>query len=122
MWFLFFTFPLFVVMLFVNDLDVSTDGKWCFILFWVVEGRVRASETRWGLLEKRLLEACPVASSASEIYNSCYRQQEIMAMEKQPQVYLLKFACYDRMGLLHGIPSLLCWLSFGWPMPFPLFL
>lgn len=91
--------------------DVSTDGKWCFILFWVVEGRVRASETRWGLLKKRLLEVCPLASSASEIYNSYYRQQEIMATEKQPQVYLLKFSCYDRMGLLHDVTRVLCELE-----------
>ncbi|PKA48453.1 hypothetical protein AXF42_Ash019909 [Apostasia shenzhenica] len=91
--------------------DVSTDGKWCFILFWVVEGTVRASETKWVLLKKRLLEACPVASSASEIYNSYYRQQETVAMEKQPQVYLLKFSCYDRMGLLHDVTQVLCELE-----------
>ncbi|KAL0913578.1 hypothetical protein M5K25_017047 [Dendrobium thyrsiflorum] len=91
--------------------DVSTDGKWCFILFWVVEGRVRASETRWGLLEKRLLEACPLVSPASEIYDSYYRQQDIMEMEKKPQVFLLKFSCYDRMGLLHDVTRVLCELE-----------
>lgn len=91
--------------------DVSTDGKWCFILFWVVEGSGRVSETRWGLLKKRLSESCPAASSASGIYNSYYRQQEIMEMEKQPQVFLLKFSCYDRMGLLHDVTRVLCELE-----------
>lgn len=82
-------------------LDVSTDGKWCFILFWVV-GRDSGAQPRWGLLKKRLLGACPAASSASGLYISYYRQQELLMMEHKPQVFLLKFSCYDRMGLLHG--------------------
>lgn len=34
-----------------------------------------------------------------------------MATEKQPQVYLLKFSCYDRMGLLHDVTRVLCELE-----------
>lgn len=82
-------------------LDVSTDGKWCYIVFWVV-GSSTGAPTRWGLLKKRLLGACPAASSASGLYISYYRQQELLMMEHKPQVFLLKFSCYDRMGLLHG--------------------
>ncbi|KAG0453101.1 hypothetical protein HPP92_025765 [Vanilla planifolia] len=91
--------------------DMSTDGKWCFVLFWVVEGKGGDLGTRWGLLKWRLLETCPSVSSDSGIYNSCYRQQEIIAMEKQAQVFLLKFSCYDRMGLLHDVTRVLCELE-----------
>ncbi|KAG1355006.1 ACT domain-containing protein ACR10 [Cocos nucifera] len=79
--------------------DVSTDGKWCYIVFWVV-GRGEGA-TRWGLLKKRLLGVCPAVLSASGLYDSCYRQQEMMAAQQQAQLFLLKFSCYDRMGLLH---------------------
>ncbi|KAF2307426.1 hypothetical protein GH714_028479 [Hevea brasiliensis] len=43
--------------------DLSTDGKWCYIVFWVAGN----SSTRWGLLKKRLLGVCPSCSSASGI-------------------------------------------------------
>ncbi|KAM0949474.1 putative [Protein-PII] uridylyltransferase [Dioscorea sansibarensis] len=90
--------------------DVSTDGKWCYIVFWVV-GRPTGAPTRWGLLKKRLLGACPAASSASGLYISYYRQQELLMMEHKPQVFLLKFSCYDRMGLLHDVTRVLCELE-----------
>lgn len=73
--------------------DVSTDGKWCYVVFWVV-GRLN---TRWGLLKKRLMEACPSSSLASGIL---YYTE--MRPPKPPEVFLLKFCCNDRSGLLHG--------------------
>ncbi|XP_008803450.2 ACT domain-containing protein ACR10 [Phoenix dactylifera] len=89
--------------------DVSTDGKWCFIVLWVV-GRGEGA-TRWGLLKKRLLGVCPAVLSASGLYNSCYRQQEMVAAQQQAQLFLLKFSCYDRMGLLHDVTQVLCELE-----------
>ncbi|KAJ7972336.1 ACT domain-containing protein [Quillaja saponaria] len=47
--------------------DVSTDGKWCYIVFWVPP--------------------------------------------KPPDVFLLKFCCYDRKGLLHDVTGVLCELE-----------
>ncbi|KAF7131917.1 hypothetical protein RHSIM_Rhsim09G0147000 [Rhododendron simsii] len=75
---------------------VSTDGKWCYLVFWVV-GR---PTTRWDLLKNRLLEVCPMFSpAASEIY---YYRPEFQQPKPQ-DVFLLKFWCYfDRKGLLHG--------------------
>ncbi|CAN1276041.1 ACT domain-containing protein ACR10 [Linum perenne] len=73
--------------------DVSTDGKWCYIVFWVVG----AGEVRWSLLKKRLIEACPSCSSASGI--SFYSTE---LQQKVPDVFLLKLCCFDRTGLLHG--------------------
>ncbi|XP_020095752.1 ACT domain-containing protein ACR10-like isoform X2 [Ananas comosus] len=90
--------------------DVSTDGKWCYIVFWVV-GR-RGSSIRWGLLKKRLLGVCPAVTAASGLYAFYHRQQqEMLAMEQQPQVFLLKFCCFDRMGLLHDVTQVLCELE-----------
>lgn len=87
------------VLLFSFCVDVSTDGKWCYLVFWVV-GR----PTRWDLLKNRLLEVCPMFSpAASEIY---YYRPEFQQPKPQ-DVFLLKFWCYfDRKGLLHGTPSL----------------
>ncbi|KAG6525375.1 hypothetical protein ZIOFF_015331 [Zingiber officinale] len=79
--------------------DFSTDGRWCYVLLWVAErGR---KETRWDLLKKRLVAVCPSVSPplVSEINSS---DQEMDA-EQKPQVFLLKFSCYDRMGLLHDL-------------------
>lgn len=81
--------------------DVSTDGRWCYLVFWVV-GK---SSTRWNLLKKRLLEVCPTCTpSASKIYYFIPEFQQ----PKQPQVFLLKFWCsYDRKGLLHDVTEVL---------------
>ncbi|XP_042047309.1 ACT domain-containing protein ACR10-like [Salvia splendens] len=82
--------------------DVSTDGKWCYIVLWVV-GR---QNTRWGLLKKRLMEACPSSSLASGIL---YYTQ--LQPPKPPHVFLLKFCCHDRPGLLHDVTEALCELE-----------
>ncbi|KAL6141918.1 hypothetical protein ACLB2K_060204 [Fragaria x ananassa] len=83
--------------------DVSTDGKWCFLVFWVVGN----PGTRWGLLKKRLMETCPSFSSASGI--SYYRHE--LQSPKTPDVFLLKFCCYDRKGILHDVTGVLCELE-----------
>ncbi|CAJ2672473.1 unnamed protein product [Trifolium pratense] len=83
--------------------DVSTDGKWCYIVFWVVGKQ----KTRWSLLKKRMVEACPTCSSASGI--SYYRSD--LQPPKPPDVFLLKFCCHDRKGLLHDVTAVLCELE-----------
>ncbi|KAK4386369.1 ACT domain-containing protein ACR10 [Sesamum angolense] len=76
-----------------SKLDVSTDGKWCYIVFWVV-GR---PSTRWGLLKKRLMGACP------SFWLACGMSAYLAELQpsKPPDVFLLKFCCNDRSGLLH---------------------
>lgn len=85
--------------------DVQTDGKWCYIVFWVV-GK---ATTRWTLLKERLLEVCPTCiPAASEIY---YYKPEFQ-QPRSPDIFLLKFWCsYDRKGLLHDITQVLCKLE-----------
>ncbi|KAK7267780.1 hypothetical protein RIF29_20459 [Crotalaria pallida] len=82
--------------------DVSTDGKWCYIVFWVVGKQ----KTKWSLLKKRLVAACPTCSSASGI--SYYRSDQ---PPKPPDVFLLKFCCHNRKGLLHDVTEVLCELE-----------
>ncbi|KAI3930687.1 hypothetical protein MKX01_037133, partial [Papaver californicum] len=83
---------------------VSTDGKWCYLVFWVV-GK---STTRWSLLKRRLVEACPTCSSSSEIY---YYKAEPFQKPKPPEVFLLKLCCNDRSGLLDDVTMVLCELE-----------
>ncbi|XP_027366718.1 ACT domain-containing protein ACR10-like isoform X2 [Abrus precatorius] len=92
----------FVIVLLLRPLkDVSTDGIWCYIVFWVVGKQ----KTRWSLLKNRLVEACPSCSSASGI--SYYDLQP----PQPPDVFLLMFCCYDRRGLLHDVTEVLCELE-----------
>ncbi|XVE76116.1 hypothetical protein DITRI_Ditri12bG0147400 [Diplodiscus trichospermus] len=88
--------------------DVSTDGKWCYIVFWVVcKPTTRWDASRWELLKKRLVGACPSCSSASGISYYCSELQP----PKPPDVFLLKLCCYDRKGLLHDVTEVLCSLE-----------
>ncbi|PON42216.1 ACT domain containing protein [Trema orientale] len=84
--------------------DFTTDGKWCYIVLWVV-GK---PNTRWNLMKKRLLEVCPSYFSTSGM--DYYRLQN-----QQPRpldVFLLKFwSSYDRAGLLHDVTEVLCELE-----------
>ncbi|XP_052173555.1 ACT domain-containing protein ACR10 [Diospyros lotus] len=80
--------------------DVSTDGRWCYIVFWVI-GK---PSTRWGLLKKRLIGVCPSCSLASAI--PFYRSE--LQPPEPPDVFLLKFCCCDRRGLLHDVTVVLC--------------
>ncbi|XP_047334840.1 ACT domain-containing protein ACR10-like [Impatiens glandulifera] len=83
--------------------DVSTDGKWCYILFWVTGNE----STRWSLLKKRLIEVSPSCSSASGI--AFYKSEPPL---DPPDVFLLKFFCHDnRHGLLHDVTVVLCELE-----------
>ncbi|XP_015951545.1 ACT domain-containing protein ACR10 isoform X2 [Arachis duranensis] len=91
------------IILFFGLSIVRGDGKWCYIVLWVV-GK---ENTRWSLLKKRLIGACPSCSSASGIsyYSSDFHPP------KPPHVFLLKFNCYDRKGLLHDVTEALCELE-----------
>lgn len=95
--FFFLVFPkkreIFIVFFFcVFFVDVSTDGIWCFMVFWVVPHSRLV--IRWTNLKNRLLSICPPCSMT--FY---YIQQP--AQSSSP-VYLLKFCSLDRKGLLHG--------------------
>ncbi|KAL9227897.1 hypothetical protein vseg_003535 [Gypsophila vaccaria] len=90
--------------LYITRVDFATDGKWCYIVMWVT-GK---PTIRWGLVKKRLVRACPSCSSASGI---SYYSAEWQQLPNPPNVFLLKFCCHDRRGLLHDVTEVLCELE-----------
>ncbi|KAL0426434.1 UNVERIFIED_CONTAM: ACT domain-containing protein ACR10 [Sesamum latifolium] len=78
------------------------------ILFFglTVVGTGRPS-TRWGLLKKRLMGACPSFWLACGMSSYWAELQPSMP----PDVFLLKFCCNDRSGLLHDVTEVLCELE-----------
>lgn len=83
--------------------DISTDGIWCYIVLWVVP-QTASFIVRWSNLKERLLAICP----------SCIVSFYINEQSAQPTsspVYLLKFFCLDRKGLLHDVTRVLCELD-----------
>lgn len=83
----------FVCVVGISITDVSTDGKWCYVVFWVVP-HSRSMRVSWTSLKKRLLSICP--SCLIPFYF------ESATLPKPSQVYLLKFVSLNRRGLLHG--------------------
>ena len=79
------------------SLDISTDGIWCYIVLWVIP-HSSSHIIRWSNLKDRLISICPPCS-----VSYCFNQQSDCTAPSP--VYLLKFFCLDRKGLLHGKSS-----------------
>ncbi|CAL5075457.1 unnamed protein product [Urochloa decumbens] len=93
--------------------DMSTDGRWCYIVLWVLprQGR-RRGPVQWDLLKDRLLQLCPVAAPFG-FDAACLAAAGLQdAAPPAPQLFLLKLRCFDRMGLLHDVTRVLCELEF----------
>ena len=76
--------------------DVSTDGRWCFMIFKVqLSAGVPA---HWALLKKRLEAVCPSAAGEHQLW----RWSSLPRDFQHP--FLLQVASYDRRGFLHGAP------------------
>ncbi|XP_024968332.1 ACT domain-containing protein ACR9-like [Cynara cardunculus var. scolymus] len=89
--------------LYVTRGDFSTDGKWCYIVLWVVP-RPSSLRVDWESLNKRLLSCCP----------SClptFYLNQLSDCSKPPQLYLLKVFSLDRKGLIHDVTKVLCELE-----------
>ncbi|KAG8066947.1 hypothetical protein GUJ93_ZPchr0005g15712 [Zizania palustris] len=78
--------------------DVSTDGHWCFVVFWVVP-RSPSIKVRWANLKNRLMSMCP-SSYAMPFYPE-------ITQPGPSQFYLLKLFSADRKGLLHDVTHIL---------------
>lgn len=76
--------------------DVSTDGKWCYVVFWVIPCPGWTA-VRWARLKNRLLSVCPSCSA------SFYYQRA----PSPSQVYLLTVFSLNRRGLLHDVTEVL---------------
>ncbi|RWR81637.1 ACT domain-containing protein ACR9 isoform X2 [Cinnamomum micranthum f. kanehirae] len=82
----------------ITKADVSTDGKWCYVILWVVPP-LRSMRVRWSSLKERLLSICP--SCLIPFYF------DSATLPKPSQVYLLKFLSVNRKGLLHDVTQVL---------------
>ncbi|XP_016171741.1 ACT domain-containing protein ACR9 isoform X1 [Arachis ipaensis] len=77
--------------------DISTDGIWCYIVLWVIPHSTLLA-TSCSFLKDRLQSVCPPCSA------SFYLVQQ---PPRSSPVYLLKFCCLDRKGLLHDVTKVL---------------
>ncbi|AQK95501.1 ACT domain-containing protein ACR9 [Zea mays] len=85
----------------ITRADVSTDGHWCFVVFWVVP-RSSSIKVRWASLKNRLMSMCPSSYSIPFFY------RDVSQPEPGPlQFYLLKLMSPDRKGLLHDVTHIL---------------
>ncbi|KAI3937928.1 hypothetical protein MKX01_027855 [Papaver californicum] len=88
----------------ISNGDVSTDGKWCYVVLWVIPHSF-SSNIRWTSLKDQLVSVCPSNSA------SFYLNQQSNQSSSSPLVYLLKFCCLDRKGLLYDVTKVLCELE-----------
>lgn len=79
--------------------DISTDGRWCFVVLWVTP-IAYPSTVRWPLLKRRLEGICPSALAP------CWLPPVAPPLPESQRVLLLRVCSSDRTGLLHGISLL----------------
>eukprot|EP00246_Nothoceros_aenigmaticus_P013013 TRINITY_DN4270_c0_g1_i2.p1 TRINITY_DN4270_c0_g1~~TRINITY_DN4270_c0_g1_i2.p1 ORF type:complete len:457 (-),score=70.54 TRINITY_DN4270_c0_g1_i2:132-1502(-) len=78
--------------------DLQTDGRWCYVVFWVVPSSSRP--VRWAVLKQRLTAACP--SSQRQIFEPATPPEP-----KPKQMCLLQLCSNDRAGLLNDVAQAL---------------
>ncbi|XP_076911726.1 ACT domain-containing protein ACR9-like [Bidens hawaiensis] len=86
--------------LYVTRGDFSTDGKWCYIVLWVVPCPI-SLRVDWENLNKRLLSCCPS-------FLPTFYFNQLTNGSKPPSLYLLTVLSLDRKGLLHDVTEVLC--------------
>lgn len=75
--------------------DISTDGKWCFLIFKV--GLNSNVPPRWNLLKTRLEGVCP---SGADSIRSLWKWR---SLPKEQPAFLIQVTSYDRQGMLHSL-------------------
>uniref|UniRef100_A0A061R5B4 Act-like superfamily protein isoform 1 n=1 Tax=Tetraselmis sp. GSL018 TaxID=582737 RepID=A0A061R5B4_9CHLO len=82
--------------------DVSTDGKWCFLIFQVA--LIPGMRPRWNMLKKRLISILP---STDQHINKFYLWKEELLTHLEQKQFVLQVTSYDRMGYLHDLVNAL---------------
>lgn len=77
--------------------DVSTDGVWCYVVLWVIPHSI-SLPVNFSYLKERLQGICPPCLASFYL---------IQQPSRSSPVYLLKFCCLDRKGLLHDVTKVL---------------
>jgi len=79
--------------------DLSTDGKWCYLIFWVLPRTGSPRPIRWAILKRNLISACPPNPAHIFFMN---------IPEPRPKnVYILHICSLDRAGLLNDVSQVL---------------
>ncbi|KAH7314834.1 hypothetical protein KP509_21G023000 [Ceratopteris richardii] len=91
----------FARLIFEFDLDVvradlSTDGKWCLMLFWVISRQGPSNPIKWSQLKKRLTTACPAPPSSLIFPFNKH-------LDPKRNSYLLQTCSTDRGGLMNDL-------------------
>eukprot|EP00850_Spirogloea_muscicola_P020924 SM000230S07360 [mRNA] locus=s230:179037:181919:- [translate_table: standard] len=79
--------------------DLSTDGRWCFLVFWVLPQSGSANGVKWSLLKQRITAACP-SNNPVLIY---LPKPELRTRE----LFLLQVCSSNRSGLLNDVCQVL---------------
>ncbi|XP_059666225.1 ACT domain-containing protein ACR9 [Cornus florida] len=79
--------------------DFSTDGKWCYIVLWVVP-HPSSLRVDWDRFKNRLQSSCP------SCLVSYYLNQQSNVPPPSP-IYMFTVFCVDRKGLLHDVTKVL---------------
>lgn len=83
--------------------DFSTDGRWCYVVLWVMP-HPSVQSVDWESLKNRLSSVCP------SFLISFYSTPQSNGSSPTP-LYLLKVFCVDRRELLHDVTKVLCELD-----------
>ncbi|XP_021887647.1 ACT domain-containing protein ACR9-like [Carica papaya] len=89
--------------LYITKGGISTDGIWCYIVLWVIP-HSNSLIVKWSNLKNRLQSVCPSCTMSILFKPESPRP-------KTSPMYLLKFFCLDRKGLLHDVTQVLCELE-----------
>lgn len=79
--------------------DLSTDGKWCYLIFWVLPRTGSPRPIRWSNLKRNLMSACPPNPAHIFFMN--------IPEPKPKTVYILHICSLDRAGLLNDVSQVL---------------
>lgn len=79
--------------------DISTDGRWCFMIFKVKLGP--GVPAHWQLLKRRLEAICPNTHGDHNLWRLNSMRQDYQ------HPFMLQVTSYDRRGFLHGMQPLI---------------
>ncbi|KAK8638793.1 hypothetical protein V6N13_137202 [Hibiscus sabdariffa] len=97
----------------ITRADFSTDGRWCYIVFWLVPNVPNSCKIDWESLKNRLLSMCPSFLLPFVYFNYQQGGDGNGSSTHSSSVYLLKLCCLDRKGLLHDVTRILSDLEFS---------
>lgn len=75
--------------------DMSTDGRWCFVVLWVIP-KASPLSVRWALLKERMESICPSALASM-------LPPMAPPVPVSKRVLMLQVCSSDRTGLLHDV-------------------